>query len=435
MIRQVRDTTMERRPHDSLSPCRRRHWAPHRLTLVLLLMTLAAGNLPSADGPATDPETPPTPPAAAVEQPGLEVYDFTSDWDQGAMGKQAGRVLRGKARRLKLFAMLVDLDREAVIEEAPAPAGYADDPAAWVAHARSHFDTRWIAGGKLSQYDAKTKSFVMDLTVIDIGVKNADGGWPEAKTVCAKRFAVEADIFLPPLMDQVLTAISGPHLARGTIVYPKIAARGDNLLANGGFEQVDDQGFALHWADSSAKKSMIRTVPKPADLKPTATAPDAPAAPAANTCMQLAPDRDMATTYGLICYSDPIPVQPDTAYQLSMNIRAQDISVIVWVKGYSMVNGRLRNTYKHQKRFYPDKPGRWNAWSTEAFLPKHPQTPITQMRVMLYTYGGDAGTAWFDDVDLRAVTVEGELPKADFEIPDRATEGWRQADAGEEKSE
>ncbi|MGH7144476.1 MAG: hypothetical protein ACREJ2_10170, partial [Planctomycetota bacterium] len=380
--------------------------------------------------PAT-PATPP-PPAPAV-LPGFEIYDFTSDWDQNAMGIQAGRVLRGHARRMKKFDMLVDIDREPILQDAPAPADYPDNLTAWVAHARAHFEVRWIAGGKLTGWDPKKKSFVMDVSVVDIGVKAADGAWPAPKVIFAKRFDVAADVDIPPLMDAVLTAVAGAHLTLGQPTYPKVISAGPNLVQNGTFEALDDHGFAQHWVDASMKKGMVKTVIRPVDPAPAGQVNTLPPPDPAQHCMELAPDADMATSYGLICYSDEIPVTPATAYQLSMNIRAKGVGVIVWVKGYSMVDGRLQNTYKHQKRYYPDHPGRWNAWQSEPFLPRHPQYPITQMKVMLYAYGAGAGQAWFDDVELRAVKIDGPLPKADFEIPDRQHSGWKLSDGDDRK--
>ena len=377
-------------------------------------LSLVAGDAAVEAPPAAGPD-------AKKEMPGFEVYDFESDWDQNEMGAAAGRVLRGRARRLKLFSILVDMDREAILKENPAPKGYSDDLPAWVEHARKNFDVRWIAGGKLSGFDAKKKNFTMDLTVVDIGVKDKEGRWSAPRVFFAKRFEVDADIDLPKLMEEVLTAVVGPHMARGEIFYPQVTESGANLIQNGTFEELDPTGFALHWEDASMKKGMIKTVDRPVDGGEKN---------GAGKCMELAPDKEMSGSYGVICYSELMPVAADTAYQLKMNIRAKGTSVIVWVKGYSMVDGRLRNTYKHQKRFYPDKPGAWNEWSSEAFLPKHPKYPVTQMKVMLYAYSG-AGTAWFDDVRLCAVKVDGELPKADFEIPDRATSGWKQADGAE----
>jgi hypothetical protein len=146
----------------------------------------------------------------------------------------------------------------------------------------------------------------------------------------------------------------------------------------------------------------------------------------------------MAESYGLIWYSDYIPVEKGVAYVLSMDLKSKGPAIIIWTKGYTEMDAgdgagpQRRNTYKYQKRFYPSEwgpdaklPGDWTRWHTEPFIPRHPRAEVQWVRVMLYAYLSP-GEAFFDNVDLRKVEIaKGEPRKADFEDRTKSTEGWR----------
>jgi hypothetical protein len=109
-----------------------------------------------------------------------------------------------------------------------------------------------------------------------------------------------------------------------------------------------------------------------------------------------------------------------------MDLKSAGPALIVWMKGYTDFGGERRNTYKYQKRFYPEKQGAWEHWQTEPFVPRNPLVPVPWMRVMLYAYLSP-GQAYFDHVDLRKVRItKGATRKADFEDPTKSPEGWRE---------
>jgi hypothetical protein len=149
------------------------------------------------------------------------------------------------------------------------------------------------------------------------------------------------------------------------------------------------------------------------------------AKPGDRKCLTLHPDRGMAESYGLIWYSDYIPVEPGAAYVLSMDLMTEGPSIIIWTKGYSRFGKELRNSYKYQKRFYPEKKGEFERFKTEPFIPRNPAVKVDSVRVMLYAYL-KPGKAYYDNVDLRKVKITaGATRKADFEDKTKSPEGWR----------
>jgi hypothetical protein len=134
----------------------------------------------------------------------------------------------------------------------------------------------------------------------------------------------------------------------------------------------------------------------------------------ARRCIRFDVSKPVAETTGVIYYSDPIPVEPGAYYRVEMDIQTDGPQVIVWAKGYAQVgqprDGKPREveTYRHQKRHYPEGPrGGWEHYRTAPFRPKHPRFAIKTMRVMLYAYLRP-GTVRFDNVTVKKAGVAAE---------------------------
>jgi hypothetical protein len=201
----------------------------------------------------------------------------------------------------------------------------------------------------------------------------------------------------------------------------------ENLVPNPSFEEADaaDPKRPARWSDASMKKQS--SWPDRDDARPD---------PKDRKCLRLQPDKDMAESYGLIWYSDYIPVEEGAAYVLSLDLKSLGPAIIIWTKGYTEAKTEFGverlNTYKYQKRFHPEEwgqesrqPGGWTRWRTEPFVPRHPVHKVQWVRIMLYAYL-TPGQAFFDHVDFRKVRItKGELLKGDFQEKTKSTEGWK----------
>lgn len=346
---------------------------------------------------------------AEDHKPTLCVYDLTSTFDKNALGRKMAEILRGHARRGEAYSQMVEIDREDVAEAHPLTPSLETPEKEVLAHAKEHYRAERVVYGILER--GKVDALTVTVRALDIA---ADGSTSER---LKKSYEAKNKFELSIVAEAILADLAGKAapLRRDKDLPITYKVSSENLVPNPSFEEAEkeDAKRPARWTDASTKKQASwpdRDDAKDGDRK----------------CLELHPDREMAESYGLIWYSDYIPVEKAAAYVLSMDLKAMGCSVIIWTKGYTEMNGERRNTYKYQKRFYPEQGGAWEHWQTEPFVPRHPVATVQWVRVMLYAYAAP-GQAWFDHVDLRKVEItSGETRKADFETHEDSTEGWKE---------
>ncbi|MCR4315169.1 MAG: hypothetical protein NUW37_02340 [Planctomycetes bacterium] len=120
----------------------------------------------------------------------------------------------------------------------------------------------------------------------------------------------------------------------------------------------------------------------------------------------------IASTYGALCWSEYVGVEPDATYKLSADVKAVGVDdpekqplVMLWLKGYIQHRGRLRVIYKGRKECH-DLTDEFQNFSRIYHPTK--QTPrVHTMRVMLVAYF-PVGYAWVDNVVLEKIIEEEE---------------------------
>ncbi len=344
---------------------------------------------------------------AADAKPTLCVYDFTVS-DTGDSGKKIAEILRGRARRGGEYSLMVEIDREDILDANPFTPNLKTPQAGIIEHARKYFRAENIIYGQIAH--AGGDAMVVNVRVLQLPKEGA----PVVRL--AKDYQAANRHELMFVGEQVMADLAGRDAPwrRDQALPITYEFLTENLVPNPSFEQPDPDhpNMPARWVDASMKKQ--------------ATWIDKPGAkPGDRKCLTLHPDRDMAEGYGLIWYSDFIPIESGGTYVLSMDLKAEGTSIIIWTRGYTKYGTELRNSYKYQKRFYPEKNGEWECWTTEPFVPRNPAVTVESVRVMLYAYGSP-GTAYYDHVCLRQVKVtSGATRKADFEDPTKTREGWR----------
>lgn len=162
--------------------------------------------------------------------------------------------------------------------------------------------------------------------------------------------------------------------------------------------------------------------------------------------LRLVANEKQATSTGIFAYSDAIPVTVGHTYDITMEIQTDGIGVIVFVKGYGVVEGgtfagRERELYRHKKEALLQK-GQWMPF-VSYFTPAQaagqevrarrgvPEPKVTQVRVEVYIYGGAAGTADFDNVRVTERPQAETAAAADAAKPKPQGEGAKRDGAGQ----
>jgi len=339
--------------------------------------------------------------------PTLCVYDFAVS-DDSDSGRKMSEILRGRARRNREYSLMVEIDREDILDDYPLTPDLKTPLAKIVAHARKHFQVENIIYGQIDK--TGKDGLAVHVRVVQVSKE----GKPTERL--AQKYDAANRHELMMVGDQVLADLAGraAPLRRDKALPITYEVLSENLVPNPSFEKADLENpkMPAQWVDASMKKQaswIFKPGGKPGDRK----------------CLTLHPDKNMAESYGLIWYSDYIPIKLGSAYVLSMDLKSEGPAIIIWTKGYSKFGKELRNSYKYQKRFYPEKKGEWERFKTEPFIPRNPAVKVDSVRVMLYAYL-KPGKAYYDNVDLRMVKITaGATRRADFEDPTKSPEGWR----------
>lgn len=119
-------------------------------------------------------------------------------------------------------------------------------------------------------------------------------------------------------------------------------------------------------------------------------------------CIEM--DRHTAENYGQGYFSQRIPVEPGTEYEVSADIKSDAPNAILFVKGYGQVEGKWREVYTKHKEAHFDRYLKKGPYSTLTFRfhPRHGAYRIEHVRVWLYAYL-KPGRVWFDNVKVTKV--------------------------------
>ena len=126
-------------------------------------------------------------------------------------------------------------------------------------------------------------------------------------------------------------------------------------------------------------------------------------------------DKKTAFGYGQGYFSNPVRVDPDTEYRVSVDIKSDKPNAIVFVKGFAKVKGRFREVYsKHKEAHfdrYLDKDRVAGRFVNQAFTfhPRHATYRVDHVKVWLYGYL-KPGTLCFDNVRVERLGKADEPP-------------------------
>jgi hypothetical protein len=310
--------------------------------------------------------------------PRLIVYDFDSAFDDGALGATVADVITGHAFRSEAFETFAELVQEERLRTKPLRASFGADVDPVVQHAREVFGADMAIWGTVtgSREEPTLHVLAMDLR----GTKEA--------VLLRDTYPCPNIHYMPMAAERILAACLGLGLTERA-PGRALETLSKNLVPNGDFE--------------SGLKGWENPMPGSVEV--------------VDGVLTYRMDEAVAGSSGIGVLSEYIPVEPNTHYVCSIRVRSKP-SIIVWVKGYAQFAANTpgeetvdprREVYRHQmrpqKKVAPDAEG-WYSASTDPFRPRHFRHDVTWMRVKLYAYY-PAGTVEFDDIVLRAVSVDG----------------------------
>jgi hypothetical protein len=138
-------------------------------------------------------------------------------------------------------------------------------------------------------------------------------------------------------------------------------------------------------------------------------------------CLRFDLDRERARSYGGLYYSDYVDLRPGATYRFQVRIKSSGLTPMVFLKCSAEFppafgfEGQRREVYR--RPIHAQATASWTTYTTD-FTPRHSRYTPRWLRVMLYAYGADAGTVYFDNCILKEIkppppAVQGRLEGAE----------------------
>jgi len=311
-------------------------------------------------------------------KPALVAFDFRSTFDDGRMGVKLAEIINGHAARTGRFVTYDPLTRDEILSAYGFVAA-EETPVEEVARiGREGFGARYVFWGEVRP--ARSGHL--------IHFKAVDCTADPPVLVTDREHAVDDVHRIPLIVDATLRELAGEAAPVKT---PDPAAelaweQKPNLLPNGSFEKGG--GHPLGWEELPGYAQWVDS-------------PDGP-----GKCVRFDLDRERARSYGGLYYSDYVTLRPGATYRFQVRIKSLRPTPMVFLKCYGEFpaafgfEAQRREVYR--RPIHAEATGAWTTYTTD-FTPKHDQYRPRWLRVMLYAYGAEAGTVYFDDCVLKEI--------------------------------
>ena len=355
------------------------------LALSLMIVLACAAGMKAEE--KTDEAAPVKPADAAPAEPKsvIVVFDLHSEGDEGDLGKWMAANIRAKLVRKKIYVLIEEMDVNLAVQEkefVPKLDTPAKDVAAF---ARKAFNADLALWGETKMLGDKV-SFSVKLasTADDPAMVLDDTFTAENRHVAG--IAVEG-------MIRRITGEAEPkeHYDPAWDVAWK---DGPNLVKNPGFEEADGDhpAFWDAWGKDYHHK-MVQWV-------------DAPGPGGNGKCMKFEMNADIAGSYGVGYYGDPIDISDGKRYRFSVRVKSMGPAVKIFLKHYRYFPAKGNET-EGQWRVTRDAPmncrgsnGQWTEFVRDFSPHRNDAHDPSRTRVELYAYW-PAGIVYFDDVVMK----------------------------------
>jgi len=357
-------------------------------------------------------------PAAEEEEPTVVViFPFASP-DGGKAGRKFADRLRLRAKRLGL--VIVDpLSLRDAVSETEMP-GLDTPPGRVATVLKDRLAARIGLWGKV---EPAGQGLLMHFRGL-----NLDRGG-DRLTIKETRRAEQPQL-TGPLQDEILRKLTGRRKKPVAVATPeadaKVSTVGQELVANGGFEQGGKSpagwdridGLTTFWSKGGASGKCLKIntdvyhdewVAWRKKHSGGARAEDAPTptptkGPKYNT---------VAGIYGVKYDSKPIPVTPGRAYKVSIRYKGRSTDFFfpkLFIRGWGEVAGEKRVVYDAYLALRcVEGSGKWKRGVRILEIPADTQAPVEYVVLKIYAYW-PPGTYYFDDVSMKRVAPGTKIP-------------------------
>jgi hypothetical protein len=360
----------------------------------LALAALSAGPAAGLELPIPDR---PRPEPAGPGKPVVVVYDFTSEYDGGRMGKLVGKNVWAKMDRSGRCVLIERDDVNAAVAEAKFAPGFDRAPAEIVTFTTQTLAATHAIWGKVEQVDETGPVSERRLKISARAAGSKDEG-KELLLDCHMTVANQRAI-------QLATREIVRRFFDITRPEPDVGAEeekrwktGPNLIKNGGFETGTTHPEFWEAIRDDPKHPQHRCVSWVRN-------PDGK-----GKCIKFTIPKDIAATYGVAYYSAPVSIKDGEIYRVSVRVRSNGSKVKIFMKHYKFfppgpneTKGQWRETRRAPMNCYFERKNEWQTF-TRDFRPHRDDhegrfdPEIT--RVELYAYW-PKGIVYFDDVVLK----------------------------------
>ena len=330
----------------------------------------------------------------------IAVFNFESFGDDNELGAWVANNIRRRIERKQLYVLLEPMDMDGIIFAHRFKIAF-DSPLKAVADF-----TREKLGCSLAMWgcvDIIGESLAINVKVITTG--------ENPTIVLDDKFIAENRYVTQLTVQEMLRRLAGEPepVEQEHPEWDKAWEDGPNLVKNPGFE--DGEESPANWDVIGSKDyhhGMVSWV-------------DAPGPDGHGKCIKFEMNTDIAGSYGVAYYSDPIDTSEGTRYRFSVRVMSMAPAVKIFIKHYAWFPSRGNETegqWRETRRAPMDCYGAGPAWKTftRDFNPRlkdHGYNTTKDLdkeraklhdpkitKIDLYAYW-PAGTVYFDDVVLK----------------------------------
>ena len=379
-----------------------------RLTIPLVILSFLLAVSPRLLAEEGTTSAPAVESAQTELLPVYVVFHFRSAFDEGVLGRKAAYMFRAKLRRSEQFEVVaqVVLDDE-LPDFVPA---LDDEPERLSAIAHARFYARYVMWGEV----------VRSGSGYDLSVRVAEIEGDEAPVILETTRYAENPRALGFRSRDVVDELTG--FDRSAVpVYGKepYTHEGPNLVVNGDLEEwagesEDDgpaswerpNGLTTFWEDvgpphGRALRTDTDVYLSQWELWYPLWKGGAPASEAPERIATVGPKYNtVGGTCGAWYFSDWIPIEADSLYKMSLDIRGAYAKV--FVKGYAQFPDQRREVYRAYKACNTRTGGREWEHFERTFHPTRRTPSVQWVRIKVFTYW-PAGVRYLDNFSIQKV--------------------------------
>jgi len=354
------------------------------------VLSVLAGEAPENPEAPEKPEAAPADAAApegAEPKPVIAVFDFESQGDENALGKWVAANFRARIVRKGLYTIVDEMDVTAAVEDGEFEPKYGGQLKEVVDFAHERFKCDLAMWGAVRMQGEKLLISVKVAAVKD-----------EPEVLMDDTFGAENRHVTSAVVIEVLRLLAGEEKPKDDYNpdWDKAWAEGPNLVKNPGFELADgDHPAGWDAWGRDYHHNMAHWV-------------EAPGPDGRGKCMKFAMNADIAGSYGVAYYSEPIDITHGRRYRFSVRVRSEGPTVKIFLKHYAYfepVGDEKEGQWRETRRAPLNCHGADRQWRTftRDFMPhRNDAHDPKQTRVELYAYWPE-GVVYFDDVVMKKI--------------------------------